>query len=62
MSGHREVPVPGWVAPARAWAQRPPAMPRLPFAVAGQAVGSVAPGVLEGIELEAAIAGTTLLK
>lgn len=62
MSGHREAPVPGWVAPARALAQRPPAVPRLPFAVAGQAVGSVAPGVLEGIVLETAIAGTTLLK
>ncbi|AVS75172.1 NUDIX hydrolase, partial [Paracidovorax cattleyae] len=42
MSGHREVPMPGWVAPARALAQRLPAVPRLAFAVAGQAVGSVA--------------------
>ncbi|BFO56684.1 NUDIX hydrolase [Acidovorax sacchari] len=49
-SAHREVP--GWVAPARTLARRPPAVPRLPFAVAGQTVGSVAPGVLEGVALE----------
>lgn len=52
MSGHREMPVPAWVAPARALAHRPPVVPRVPFAVAGQAVGSVAPGVMEGIALD----------
>ncbi len=52
MSGHREMPVPAWVAPARALAHRPPVVPRVPFAVAGQAVGSVAPGVLESIALD----------
>lgn len=51
MSGHREMPVPAWVAPARALARRLPVVPRVPFAVAGQAVGSVAPGVMEGIAL-----------
>jgi len=32
---------PGWVDAARARAQRPPARPRLPFAVGGHTVGSV---------------------
>jgi len=52
MSGHREMPVPAWVAPARALAHRPPVVPRVPFAVAVQAVGSVAPGVMESIALD----------
>ncbi|CAM3356457.1 NUDIX hydrolase [Paracidovorax anthurii] len=41
--------VPAWVPGARALARRPPAAPRLPFAVAGQAVGTVAEGVLDEI-------------
>ncbi len=52
MSGHREMPVPAWVAPARALAHRPPVVPRVPFAVAGHTVGSVAPGVMESIALD----------
>ena len=40
---------PAWVAPVRAQAQRPPRVPRLPLWVAGQAVGSVEPGVLDQI-------------
>ena len=40
---------PTWVAPLRAQAQRPPRVPRLPLWVAGQAVGSVEPGVLDQI-------------
>ncbi len=40
---------PAWVAAARARAQRPPRVPRLPLWVAGQAVGSVEPGVLDEI-------------
>lgn len=52
MSAHREMPVPAWVAPARALAHRPPVVPRVPFAVAGQSVGSVAPGVMEGLALD----------
>jgi 8-oxo-dGTP pyrophosphatase MutT (NUDIX family) len=38
-----------WVASARAAAHQPPAVPRVPLAVAGQVVGSVAPGVLERV-------------
>ncbi|SFE30812.1 NUDIX hydrolase [Paracidovorax konjaci] len=41
--------VPAWVPAARALACRPPAAPRLAFAVAGQAVGTVAEGVLDEI-------------
>lgn len=41
--------VPAWVAAARARAQRPPRVPRLPLWVAGQAVGSVEPGILDEI-------------
>ncbi|GKS85681.1 NUDIX domain-containing protein [Acidovorax sp. SUPP1855] len=48
MSGQ---PVPGWVPAARRQAQQPPAAPRLPFLVAGYAVGSVAEGVLDEIAL-----------
>ena len=40
---------PTWVAAVRAQAQRPPRVPRLPLWVAGQAVGSVEPGVLDQI-------------
>ncbi len=40
---------PAWVAAARARAQWPPRVPRLPLWVAGQAVGSVEPGVLDEI-------------
>ena len=40
---------PAWVAAARARAQRPPRVPRLPLRVAGQAVGSVEPGILDEI-------------
>lgn len=40
---------PSWVAAARAQAQRPPRATRLPLLVAGQAVGSVEPGVLDEI-------------
>lgn len=38
-----------WVAGARAAAHQPPVLPRVPLAVAGQVVGSAAPGVLEKI-------------
>ena len=40
---------PTWVAAVRAQAQRPPRVPRLLLWVAGQAVGSVEPGVLDQI-------------
>jgi len=40
---------PTWVAAVRAQAQRPPRVPRLPLWVAGQAVGSVEPGILDQI-------------
>ncbi|GKT24058.1 NUDIX domain-containing protein [Acidovorax sp. SUPP3334] len=40
---------PGWLPAARALAQRPAAAARLPFAVAGRIVGSVAEGVLDEI-------------
>jgi len=40
---------PTWVAAVRAQAQRPPRVPRLPLWVAGQAVGSVEPGILDEI-------------
>lgn len=52
MSG---LPVPDWVPAARRQAQQPPAAPRLPFVVAGQAVGTVAPGVLDEIALMPAV-------
>lgn len=41
-----------WVAGARQSALRPPAQPRQPLVVAGQAVGSVAPGFLNQISLQ----------
>lgn len=40
---------PGWVPAARARARRPAAAARLPFAVAGHIVGTVADGVLDEI-------------
>jgi 8-oxo-dGTP pyrophosphatase MutT (NUDIX family) len=40
-----------WLAAARAAARQPPAQARLPLWVAGQAVGSVAAGVLSPIDL-----------
>ncbi|KRB27547.1 DUF4743 domain-containing protein [Acidovorax sp. Root70] len=41
-----------WLAGARRAAQQPPAQPRQPLVVAGQVVGSVAPGFLSQISLK----------
>ena len=40
-----------WLATARAAARQPPAQQRQPLWVAGQAVGSVATGILSQIDL-----------
>lgn len=45
-------PFEAWVAAARQSARRPPAQPRQPLVVAGQAVGSVAEGLLNQISLQ----------
>jgi len=42
----------GWLAEARTAARQPPAQERLPLWVAGQAVGSVAAGFLDEIEMQ----------
>ena len=41
-----------WLAGARQAAQQPPAQPRQPLVVAGQVVGSVAPGFFSQISLQ----------
>ncbi len=61
MSALASLPRPAWVAPARAAAQRPPVRPRLPFAVAGQVVGSVAADLFDGIDLQPLIGEGLLL-